>query len=160
MSGAWNPIRKYWEAPTLENRTALRELLTPETTKWQYTHGVETPAQIAPETYTLDSALLARAGIAEIQLDLFLDYANNVALYPKFQAYFRAYRPPLLVLWGKNDPFFLPSGATAFKRDLPGTEVRFFDTGHFALETHLTEIVAATRDFLASKLPARHRVAV
>ena len=126
-----------------------RQFLTPETTRWQYVHGVPDESLVAPESYTLDSSLLARPGNDEIQLDLFLDYANNVALYPKFHHYFQTHRPPLLAVWGKNDPFFLPSGAAAFKRDIPGAVVRFFDTGHFALETHAAEIAATIRDFLA-----------
>jgi len=148
LSEGWNPIQKYWSQPTPENRAALREFLRPETTKWQYTHGVEDLTLLAPEAYELDSALLARPGNDEIQLDLFLDFASNVALYPKFQEYFRSNRPPLLAVWGKNDPFFLPPGAEAFKRDNPDAEVRFFDTGHFALETHALEIGSAIRDFL------------
>src|SRR5262245_43894641 len=149
LSEAWNPIQRYWKAPTPDNRTALRQFLSPEATKWQYVHGVQDESLVAPESYTLDSALLARPGNDEIQLDLFLDYASNVALYPKFHEYFRIHRPPLLAVWGKNDPFFLPSGAEAFMRDIPGAVVRFFATGHFALETHAQEIAAAIRDFLA-----------
>jgi len=149
LSEAWNPIQRYWKAPTPDNRTALRQFLSPEATKWQYVHGVQDESLVAPESYTLDSALLARPGNDEIQLDLFLDYASNVALYPKFHEYFRIHRPPLLAVWGKNDPFFLPSGAEAFKRDVPAAVVRFFDTGHFALETHTPEIAAAIRDLLA-----------
>jgi pimeloyl-ACP methyl ester carboxylesterase len=152
LSEGWNPIQKYWKEPTPENRAALREFLKPETTKWQYTHGVEDVTLLAPESYELDSALLARPGNDEIQLDLFLDYASNVALYPKFQEYFRSKHPPLLAAWGKNDPFFLPPGAEAFRRDIPSAEVRFFDTGHFALETHGQEIASAIRDFLNRKL--------
>jgi pimeloyl-ACP methyl ester carboxylesterase len=152
LSEGWNPIQKYWKQPTPENRTALRELLKPEATKWQYTHGVQDVTLVAPEAYELDSALLARPGNDEIQLDLFLDYASNVALYPKFQEYFRSKRPSLLAVWGKNDPFFLPPGAEAFKRDNPNAEVRFLDTGHFALETHAQEIAGAIRDFLSRKL--------
>jgi pimeloyl-ACP methyl ester carboxylesterase len=149
LSEGWNPIQKYWETPTNENRSTLRSFLTPETTQWQYTHGVTDPAQVAPESYTLDSALLARPGNDEIQLDLLLDYASNVALYPDFQSYFREHRPPLLAVWGKNDPFFLPPGADAYKRDLPDAEILFFNAGHFALETHHAEIAAIMRDFLA-----------
>ena len=148
LSEGWNPIQRYWKEPTPENRAALRTFLTPEATRWQYVHGVHDESLVAPESYTLDSALLTRPGNDEIQLDLFLDYASNVALYPKFHEYFRSHRPPLLAVWGKNDPFFVPSGAKAFKRDIPGAVVRFFDTGHFALETHAQEIAAAIRDFL------------
>jgi len=152
LSEGWDPIQKYWREPNAENRAALRNFLTPEATKWQYTHGVVDESLVAPESYTLDSALLARPGNDEIQLDLFLDYASNVALYPKFQEYFRTKRPPLLAVWGKNDPFFLPPGAEAFKRDIPGAEVHFYNTGHFALETHYREIGDAILDFLARKL--------
>lgn len=152
LSQGWNPIQKYWKEPTAENRAALRQFLTPETTKWQYLHGVQDVSLVAPESYELDSALLARPGIDEIQLDLFLDYASNVALYPEFQEYFRAKRPPLLAVWGNSDPFFLPPGAEAFKRDNPSAEVHFYNTGHFALETHAQEIASAIRDFLGRKL--------
>jgi pimeloyl-ACP methyl ester carboxylesterase len=152
LSEGWNPIQKYWKHPTEKNRAALRAFLTPEATKWQYLHGVHDETLVAPEAYVLDSALLARPGNDEIQLDLFLDYATNVALYPKFQEYFRAARPPLLAVWGKNDPFFLPQGAEAFKRDNPAAEVRFYDTGHFALETHYREIAATIVDFLDRNL--------
>jgi len=150
LSEGWNPIQKYWKNPTEENRAALRAFLAPESTKWQYVHGAPEEL-VAPEAYTLDSALLARPGNDEIQLDLFLDYASNVALYPKFQEYFRTQRPPLLAVWGKNDPFFLPPGAEAFKRDNPNAEVHFFDTGHFALETHHQQIAVAIREFLSRK---------
>jgi pimeloyl-ACP methyl ester carboxylesterase len=149
LSEGWNPIQTYWKEPTPENRFALRAFLTPETTRWQYVHGVRDEAMVAPESWTLDAALLARRGNDEIQLDLFLDYASNVALYPKFQDYFRKHRPPLLAVWGRNDPFFLPPGAEAFRRDIPKAEVLFFDTGHFALETHVTEIADAIGAFLA-----------
>jgi pimeloyl-ACP methyl ester carboxylesterase len=152
LSQGWNPIQKYWKEPTAENRAALRDFLTPEATKSQYTYGVPDETLLAPESYQLDSALLAKPGNDEIQLDLFLDYASNVALYPAFQEYFRTKRPPLLAIWGKNDPFFLPPGAEAFKRDNPGAEVHLLDTGHFALETHHQAIADAIHDFLGRKL--------
>jgi pimeloyl-ACP methyl ester carboxylesterase len=155
LSQGWNPIQKYWKEPTPENRGALRDFLKPEATKWQYIHGVQDESQVAPESYELDSALLARPGNDEIQLDLFLDYASNVGLYPKFQEYFRVKQPALLAVWGKNDPFFLPPGAEAFKRDNPNAEVHFYDTGHFALETHLQEIAGAIRDFLGRKVASK-----
>lgn len=155
LSQGWNPIQKYWKEPTEVNRTALRDFLKPEATKWQYTHGVKDLSLIAPEAYQLDSALLSRPGNDEIQLDLFLDYASNVALYPRFQEYFRSKRPPTLAVWGNTDPFFLPEGAEAFKRDNPGAEIKFFDTGHFALETHQEEIAAAILDFLGRKLGSK-----
>jgi pimeloyl-ACP methyl ester carboxylesterase len=152
LSEGWNPIQKYWKQPTAENRATLREFLTPEATRSQYLHGVQDPTLVAPEAYELDSTLLARPGNDDIQLDLFLDYASNVALYPKFQEYFRTKKPPLLAVWGNNDPFFLPPGAEAYKRDNPSAEVHFFSTGHFALETHVQEIASAIRDFLSRRL--------
>jgi pimeloyl-ACP methyl ester carboxylesterase len=148
LSTEWNPIQKYWREPNAANREALRGFLTLEATKWQYVHGVSDETRVAPESYTLDAALLTRPGNTEIQLDLFLDYASNVALYPTFQRYFAAKRPPLLAVWGKNDPFFLPPGAEAFRRDIPNAEVHFYDTGHFALETHAKEIAATIGAFL------------
>jgi pimeloyl-ACP methyl ester carboxylesterase len=152
LSEGWNPIQKYWKDPSAENRAALREFLKPEATKWQYTFGVTDESQVAPEAYTLDAALLRRPGNDEIQLDLFLDYASNVALYPKFQEYLRTRKPAVLAVWGKNDPFFLPPGAEAYRRDVPGAEVHFLDTGHFALETHAPEIGARIVEFLDRKL--------
>jgi pimeloyl-ACP methyl ester carboxylesterase len=148
LSDGWAPIRAYWGDPSQANRDALRPFLTPETTQWQYTHGVSDPAAVSPDGQSLDNFYLARPGAAEIQLDLIGDYKSNVALYPAFQAYFRTHRPPFLAVWGKNDPFFLPPGAEAFRRDIPDAKVRFFDTGHFALETHATEIAAAIRELL------------
>jgi pimeloyl-ACP methyl ester carboxylesterase len=148
LSDGWNPIRKYWREPTQANREGIRTLVQPETTVWQYTHGVPDPSAVSPDGYTLDNYYLARPGADEIQLDLFLNYASNVELYPAFQEYFRSSRPPLLAIWGRNDPFFLPAGAEAFKRDIPGADVRLLDTGHFALETHAAEIAAAIRGFL------------
>ncbi len=150
LSEGWNPIRAYWADPSDANLQALRGMLAPQTTLFQYTHGVADTSQIAPESYTLDDALLARPGIDEIQLDLFGDYRSNVEAYSAIQAYFRAHQPPFLAVWGKNDPFFLPAGAEAFRRDLPQADIRFFDTGHFALETHAAEIGAAIRDFLTT----------
>ncbi len=152
LNEGFDPIKTYWNAPTQKNRDALRGFLTADTTKWQYTFGVESPENIAPETYTLDAMLMARPGNNEIQLDLFLDYASNVALYPEFQKYFRKHQPPLLAVWGKNDPFFLPAGARGFARDLPNAQIHFFDTGHFALETHNAEITTIVRAFLKQKI--------
>jgi len=148
LSEGWNPIRAYWEDASPANRDALRAFLTPERTIWQYTHSVPDPTAVAPDGYSLDNFYLTRPGADEFQLDLFGDYKSNVALYPTFQQYFRTHKPPLLAVWGKNDPFFLPPGAEAFKRDIPKAIVRFFDTGHFALETHAAEIAAAIREFL------------
>ncbi len=152
LADGWSPIQRYWQAPTREHREALRQLLTPESVQWQYTHGVPDLAAISPDGHTLDSHYLARDGADEIQLDLFLDYASNVAMYPAFQAYFRAHQPPLLAIWGRHDPFFLPAGAEAFRRDNGNARVRFLDTGHFALETHADEIAAAMREFLEKVL--------
>ncbi len=148
LSDGWNPIQKYWKDPSQANRDALRAFLKPETTRWQYTHGVPDVTAVSPDGYSLDNFYLSRPGADEIQLDLFGDYKSNVALYPTFQKYFRTHKPCFLAAWGKNDPFFLPPGAEAFKRDVPGATVKFFDTGHFALETHAKEIAALIRDFL------------
>jgi len=148
LSEGWNPIRAYWREPTPANREALRGFLAPEATLWQYTHGVADTATVSPDGYCLDNFYLSRPGADEIQLDLFGDYQSNVALYPVFQQYFRTHKPPFLAVWGRNDPFFLPPGAEAFKRDMPDAVVRFFDTGHFALETHAAEIAEAIRAFL------------
>jgi len=149
LGEAWGPIRTYWSQPTAENREVLRRnILTFETTRWQYIHGVANPDLVAPESYTLDAALMERPGNKEIQLDLFLDYASNVKLYPGFQEYFRNAKPPLLAIWGKNDPFFIPAGAEAFRNDIPDAQIQFLDTGHFAIETHPVEIAIAIREFL------------
>jgi pimeloyl-ACP methyl ester carboxylesterase len=150
LSDAWNPVRAYWAEPTEKNRAGLRDFLAPQTTLFQYTHGVTDLSWVSPDGRSLDDFYLTRPGADEVQLDLLLDYASNVAAYPAFQTYFRKHQPPLLAVWGKNDPFFIPPGAEAFKRDLPRAEIRFFDTGHFALETHAREIGAAICQFLTS----------
>ena len=156
LGDAWGPIRQYWAQPTAQNRETIRQnILNLEGTKWQYTHGVANPNAVAPESWTLDAALLERPGNKDIQLDLFLDYASNVKLYPKFQEYLRQSRPPLLAIWGKNDPFFIPAGAEAFRKDIPGAEVRFLDTGHFAIETHVVEIASAIKEFLEANPGSR-----
>lgn len=149
LSDGWNPIQKYWAEPTEENRNNLRMMATAGTTQWQYFTGVSDPTLIAPESYSLDQFFLDRDENVELQLDLFKDYASNVALYPKFQQYFREKQPPFLAAWGDKDPFFLPPGAEAFKRDIPNATVKFFDTGHFALETHVNEIGQEILNFLA-----------
>jgi pimeloyl-ACP methyl ester carboxylesterase len=153
LGDAWAPIQQYWKHPTPENRETLRQALGPAGLRSQYTDGVPNPDIIAPEGYTLDAAMIERPGNMDIQLDLFLDYANNVKLYPAFQDYFRKSKPPLLAIWGKNDPFFIPPGAKAFPRDNPNASVQFLDTGHFALETHVEEIALAMRQFLSQSLP-------
>lgn len=154
LSDAWGPWQAYWREPTPEHREACRELLLPATIRdWQYLTGVD-KRLMSPDGYTLDIAYMALPGAEEIQLDLILDYRSNVALYPQFQNYFRTHRPPLLAIWGRNDPAFIPPGAEAYKRDLPDADVRFLDTGHFALETHAAEIGAAMREFLGRYIPA------
>ncbi|WP_052096793.1 alpha/beta fold hydrolase [Achromobacter sp. RTa] len=148
LGQGWAPIQRYWKEPSQANRDALREFATPASITWQYLEGVPDRTLVAPDAIALESFLVSRPGNAEVQLDLLLDYASNVEKYPEFQAYFREHQPPLLAVWGKNDPFFLPAGAEAWKRDIPGADVRFYDTGHLALETHGTEIGAAIRAFL------------
>jgi pimeloyl-ACP methyl ester carboxylesterase len=148
LSNGWDPIRAYWKDASQANRDALRAFLKPETTTFQYTHGVADLSRVSPDGRSLDDFYLARPNADELQLDLFKDYASNVAMYPHFQEYFRKHQPPLLAVWGKNDPFFLPAGAEAFKRDMPKAQVQFFDTGHFALETHCREIADVILPFL------------
>jgi len=148
LGDAWAPIRRYWGEPTLENRNAIRPSLTPAGMKHEYSVGIADPERIAPEGYTLDGTLLMRPGNVDIQLDLFLDYANNIKLYPAFQKYFRDHHPPLLAIWGEHDLYFIPAGAKAFTGDIPHATVEFLDTGHFALETHVQEIAASMRSFL------------
>lgn len=148
LSEGWNPIQAYWRDASDENRNALKAFLEPESIAWQYTHGVPDTARVSPDGYSLDSFYLTRPGAETVQLDLMGDYKSNVALYPTFQTYFRTHKPRFLAVWGKNDPFFLPPGAEAFRRDIPDAVIKFFDTGHFALETHAAEIAAEIRDFL------------
>ena len=156
LSDGWNPVQAHWKDPSEVTREAIRMFLALQTTIWQYTHGVPDTVRVSPDGYGLDNYYLARSGADEIQLDLFLDYASNVALYPAFQEYFRTSRPPLLAVWGRNDPFFLPTGAEAFKRDIPDADIRFVDTGHFALETHVEEISTAIGEFLTRSLSPQH----
>lgn len=151
LGDAWAPIRKYWAEPTADNRETIRKnILTLDGTRWQYTYGVSDPERVPPESWTLDAALLERPGNKDIQLDLFLDYASNVKLYPAFQDYFRKAKPPLLAIWGKNDPFFIPAGAEAFRKDIPNARIEFLNTGHFVLETHVVEVAAAMKEFLTA----------
>ncbi len=155
LSDAWAPVRAFWKNPTHENREALRQLQTLKTTRWQYYQGVTHPEErIAPEAIALDQCLLDRPQSGEAQLDLIGDYKTNIELYPKFQEFFRKYQPPTLAVWGRHDPFFLPAGAEAYRRDNPSAKVVFYDTGHFALETHATEIGMEIRAFLAAHLGA------
>jgi pimeloyl-ACP methyl ester carboxylesterase len=136
------------------NEPAVRELLEPDATRWQYTHGVPADRldRLSPDTWTLDQAYLDRPGNKEIQLQLFWDYQFNLDGYPAFQEYFRTHRPPVLVTWGGNDEIFGPDGARAYARDLPDAEIHILDAGHFALETHGPEIAAHIRDFLGRVL--------
>jgi pimeloyl-ACP methyl ester carboxylesterase len=149
LSDAWAPIKQAWADPSPANRAALGVILDLEGTRWQYVHGVADPSRVAPEAYHLDAALLQRPGNREIQLALFLDYATNLEKYPLFQQFFRATQVPTLAIWGRNDPFFIPPGAEAYRRDNPNATVRLLDTGHFALETHVEEIASEIRALLA-----------
>ena len=149
LGPAWAPVQKYWQEATPANREALRAACTLEGIREQYVTTPH-PEQVKPEGYTLDAALMARPGNADIQLDLFLDYRNNVALYPEFQRYFRENKPRTLAVWGEDDPFFPPAGAEAFRRDNPQAVVKLLDAGHFALETHVTAVAEAVRLFLAT----------
>lgn len=147
LSKGWEPWQRYWRDPTPANREACRDSLSDDAIRFQYRHGA--PAHlVSPDGYMLDIGYMHRPEATEIQLDLVLSYRTNVALYPEFQKYFRDRQPPLLAVWGKNDPFFIPPGAEAYKRDLPDAEIHFLDAGHFALETHAAEIAGHMRDFL------------
>lgn len=152
LGESWAPIQRYWREPTQQNRNALHDFPTPASIKWQYLEGVADKSAVSPDAWTLEGLQISRPGNADIQLDLVLDYASNVAMYPVFQKYFREYQPPLLAVWGKNDPFFLPAGAEAWKRDLHNADIRFYDTGHFALETHGREIIPVIREFLEKNI--------
>jgi len=148
LGDAWAPIQAYWADPSEENRQVVNDAaLNLAGIRWQYIHGVPDNVlnRIAPESYSLDNFLMTRPGNRSIQLDLFLDYANNLTLYPKFQAFFRKAQLPTLVIWGERDPFFIPPGAQAYKSDNPNAVVEFLDTGHFALETHVEYIAKRIR---------------
>ncbi|KAG0046706.1 hypothetical protein BGZ83_008111 [Gryganskiella cystojenkinii] len=148
LGAAWAPIQQYWSTGAEKDRASIQGLLSFTTTKWQYTDGVTDPSIIQPEAYTLDQALLDRPGNNDIQLDLFYDYRHNVEMYPEFQEYFRKSQVPLLAVWGRNDKFFVPAGAEAFKKDLPKAQVHLVEAGHFALESNLGEISKLMLDFL------------
>ncbi|HEY0924478.1 alpha/beta hydrolase [Rheinheimera pacifica] len=152
LADGWGPIKKYWQDPSVKNREALSDFPTAASIKWQYVEGVPDVDKVSPDGYTLEGLHVAKPGMADIQLDLLLDYKSNVEQYPQYQAYFRKYQPPLLAVWGKNDPFFSPEGAQTWKRDIPKAEIHFFDTGHFALETHQSEIIPVIKDFLQRNL--------
>jgi len=149
LGDAWAPIRKYWATPSAENREAVKHAaLGYDGTKFQYVEGVPDPSKIEPESYTLDAALLERPGQTDIQLDLFLDYRNNLKLYPTFQKFFRDHHPRTLAIWGKHDPFFIPAGAAAYQKDNPKAVVKMLDAGHFALETNVDDIAIAIDQLL------------
>ena len=152
LSTDWDSARNYWQNPTPEKRASMRQMLTWETAQFQYRHGTPDPTRVAPEAPALDYWGLSRPGHDEMQLDLILDYRTNVALYPRFQEYFRTHRPPTLAVWGENDPYFLPAGAQSYRRDNPSAQVHLLPTGHFALETHAAEIAGLIRAFLAPVL--------
>ncbi|QRM31925.1 alpha/beta fold hydrolase [Microvirga sp. VF16] len=149
LGEAFDPVRAYWADPSPARRDALRVLLQPETTWFQYQHGVDDPSLISPDGPGLDNHYLSRPGNEDLQLDLMLDYRSNISAYPSFQAYLRTHQPPLLAIWGRRDPFFRPEGAEAFLRDVPNATVRFLETGHFALETHAQEIAHEVSTFLS-----------
>ncbi|AYH02644.1 alpha/beta hydrolase [Pectobacterium parmentieri] len=148
LAQGWDAIRRYWHSPTAENRAALHDFPTAASVKWQYLEGVCDTSLVSPDGYTLEGQHVSRPGNADIQLDLLLDYASNVQRYPEFQTYFREQQPPLLAVWGRHDPYFLPAGAEAWKRDIPHADIRFYDTGHFALETHANDIIPVIHTFL------------
>lgn len=152
LGDAWAPIRAYWDTPSAENRQLVHDaVLNLEGIRWQYLHGVNNPERVAPETWQLDALLLERPGNKEIQLDLFLDYANNLKRYPDFQAFFRQRQLPSLIIWGEHDPFFIPPGAHAYQRDNPNAVVELLDTGHFALETHVGQIASRIREVIGGE---------
>ncbi|GFM87553.1 alpha/beta hydrolase [Pseudomonas cichorii] len=154
FSDQWGPWQTYWREPTAANREACRASLSPETIRdWQYGTGSDLK-KLSPDGYNLDILYMARPGAEEIQLDLILDYRSNVAAYPAFQQYLRKHQPPLLVVWGKHDPAFIPPGAEAYRKDIPTAEVHLLDAGHFTLETHAPEVAGYIRDFLSRKLKA------
>jgi pimeloyl-ACP methyl ester carboxylesterase len=157
LSAAWDPLKAYWSEPSVENRERLRGWLTIEGIREQYVAGVPDTLveRLSPDTWTVDWLRLGRPGNIDMQLDLFGDYASNVALYPQLQALLRAQQWPTLVVWGRFDPFFTVDGARAYARDVPEAEVHFLDAGHFALETHWPQIAALMRDFLARRKIAR-----
>ncbi len=139
---AWAAIKAYWADTSPAAAQPLRDFLSVTGTKFQYLTGVREPARISPDGWASDQAGLDRPGNAEIQLALFHDYRANLARYPEWQAYFRRYQPPTLIVWGRNDPFFSEAGARAYQRDLPKAELHLYDTGHFALEEEAADIAA------------------
>lgn len=152
LQGFWDPIKAYWRTGGSAERESIRWLTSIKATQWQYTNGVPDPSLVSPDAWTMDQALLDRPGNQEIQLDLFYDYRSNIPLYPQWQAYFRKYQPPTLVIWGKNDEIFVAAGASPYKRDIPDAEVHLLNTGHFVLETHGEQTSKLIQDFLQRKV--------
>ncbi|MFK4105632.1 alpha/beta fold hydrolase [Streptomyces sp. NPDC019531] len=150
----WAPVHAYIADPNPTTEAPIRQALTPDAIRWQYTHGVSDESLLDPDAWHLDSALLQRPGTTAIQLRLIRDYGDNLGAYPVFQEYFHSSQVPLLAIWGAYDEIFGPEGARAFRRDLPGAEVHLLPTGHFALETHCAEIADLVTEFLGRKLPA------
>jgi pimeloyl-ACP methyl ester carboxylesterase len=161
IRGAFDPMKPFWANRNSETEKPVRALLTKEMTIFQYTHGVKDPAQISPDSYKLDQLFLDRPGNDSIQLDLFYNYQSNLALYDRWHEYFRSRQPRMLIVWGKNDPFFTVEGAKAYQRDLPKAELHLLDTGHFALEDSSGFIAERIREFLSAQTlkPAIHSVA-
>ena len=152
LSPAWQPFRDYWQNKTTENEAKLRGFLTLETTKFQYNSGFRNPSHVSPDAWMHDQLTLDKPGNAEIQLALFYDYQNNVKQYDTWHAALRKHTPPVLAVWGKNDPFFLPAGAAAYANDVPNAEVHLLDTGHFALEEDGNAIGEYILNFLGRHL--------
>ena len=155
LSPEWAPLRRLWAQRNPENEKPVRAFLTAEATKFQYTHGVKDLAKLSPDSYTFDQFLLARPGNDAVQLQLFYDYASNLALYPEWHTYFGEHQPATLIVWGTNDPFFTVDGAKAFLRDLPKAELHLLETGHFALEEECDAIAVHIDRFLTQNLASR-----
>jgi pimeloyl-ACP methyl ester carboxylesterase len=149
-AGPWAPLRAYWRQPSPAIRETIKERMSLDGVREAYFQGVSDPTTIEPEAYWLDAALLARQGMMDLQADLKLDYKSNIERYPLYQQYLRTYRPPLLAMWGKNDTFFIPAGAEAFKRDVPKADIRFLDAGHFALETNVDDFAVAILEMVVN----------
>jgi len=149
IGGAFDPMKPFWANRNYETEKPVRDLLTKEMTMFQYTHGAEDSERISPDSYTVDQFFLDRPGNDAIQLNLLHNYPSNVALYDRWHEYFRSRQPRMLILWGKNDPFFTIEGAKAYKRDLPNVEMHLIDTGHFALEDSSAFIAERIRKFLS-----------
>ncbi|NAS21876.1 alpha/beta fold hydrolase [Herbidospora sp. NEAU-GS84] len=153
VPAGWQGVWDYQRDQSPENEAALREAFTLEAIRSQYVTGVADESVLSPDTWHLDHASISRPGNAEVQLQLFLDYATNPPLYPALHEWLRARRVPVLAAWGRHDPFFGPDGARAFARDSPHAEIHLFDGGHFLLESAGDEVAALIRTFLSKHLP-------